>query len=162
MMDTQSGAGLINHLWKVACKKQPCGKINIIFTDDLSSCPESTGCFRPSAAKSFPYTVLVGNVLPAPATRSRTLSSQWGKGDNAVVWHHTDPESAMANTLFHELLHISFVNNVNHDPNMPTGHGDPEKGEIDPRFSNYMQEYNNQLDAKETEIHNKQSGGSKP
>jgi hypothetical protein len=155
MMTTTSGPGLINHLWKVACKKQPCGKINVIFTDDLSSCPEAAGCFRPSSANSFPYTILVGNVAPSTG-RGKTLFSQWGQGDNKVVWHHSDPESAMANTLFHELLHISFVNNPNHDPLMPTGHGDAEKGEIDPRYSNYLQEYNNQLDANEAQIHNKQ------
>jgi hypothetical protein len=162
MLDTASGAELINRLWKMACdKKKSCGKINVVFTDDLRTCPEAAGCFRPSSSNSFPYTVLVGNVAPA-TTRSRTLFSQWGQGDNKVTWHHTDPESAMANTLFHELLHIFFVNNIDHDPAMPTGHNDAEKGEIDPRYSKLLQDYNNQLDTKETQIHNNQPGGSKP
>lgn len=158
MMSTRRGAALINRLWGQACKGKPaCGKINIIFTDALASqCPASeaavSGCFRPSSANSFPYTVVVGNVLPT-VTRGRTLFSQWGTGDNKVIWHHTDPESAMANTLFHELLHIFFVNSPNHDPLMPTGHLDPNKGEIDPNFSRFLQDYNNQLDVKEQEAH---------
>jgi len=158
MLTISDGAALINNLWRLACSRVRSGncrgKIQVSFLDKPAfqvSCAtkEALGCLQPSTKDSFPYEVFVEN----RDSRDETgLSGFYGTGPYQVYMPHVDAQSDMASTLFHELLHIEFVND-GIQRQYPTGHGDAMKGEIDPEFSRRLKSFENRLGELETQIH---------
>jgi Domain of unknown function (DUF4157) len=163
MLDAGEGANLMNALWRLACGRRrsgPCrNRISVSFVDAAifrtASCSaaDADGCFQPDAGSAYPYEVFVKNALPDPPdSRSiRIGGGVYGTGTFAVHMNHTDTESDMATTLFHELLHIKFVND-GEEHIYPTGHADANAGAIDPDFSRHLQRFDGQLTAIETEL----------
>ncbi|HTA28690.1 MAG TPA: DUF4157 domain-containing protein [Bacteroidia bacterium] len=159
MLNTAQGQQLVNELCRMPANRLGPGqkKINISFTDNLSCGePGATGCFQPSTQNSYPYSVYVQNIIPSN-TNSRTLFGEWGGAPNTIRWSHTDPESKMANTLFHELLHVWFLN-THRNALYPTGHGNAyaAQPEIEPDFEARYRLFCSQLDAVERQSHGSQ------
>ncbi len=154
LLASKNGAVLINLLWRLACSGASTGtcggKIFVRFVDkntfdqlNPDAMGEAGGRFTPSARNAFPYTVYVVSAVPRKGFGTR-LNVTWGAGENAVMMSHKDIESDMATTLFHELLHIKFINDGVRR-RFPTGHGDTAKGEIDPEFSDILAGFDAQL-----------------
>ncbi len=161
---TVTGQRLINQLWTLFCSRGrgACrSRITASFLDQRSGGWEQAGgYFGPDEPNAAEYRVDVRNIFPPdPDSRSRTLWGEWGTGSEQVSWTHVDPESDMANALFHELLHVWFVNtqadlqnSVPPDP-LHTGHADPYRGEIDPLFSRRYRAFATELSSLETRLH---------
>jgi hypothetical protein len=161
---TVTGQRLINQLWTLFCSRGrgACrSRVTASFLDQRSGGWEQAGgYFGPDEPNAAEYRVDVRNLSPPdPDSRSRTLWGEWGTGPEQVSWTHVDPESDMANALFHELLHVWFVNTqTDLQGAMPpdllhTGHGDPYRGEIDPLFSRRYQAFATEMSSLETRLH---------
>lgn len=161
---TVTGQHLINQLWTLFCSRGrgACrSRISASFLDQRSGGWEQAGgYFGPDEPNAAEYRVDVRNIFPPdPDSRSRTLWGEWGTGSEQVSWTHVDPESDMANALFHELLHVWFVNtqtdlqgSMPPDP-LHTGHADPYRGEIHPLFSRRYRAFVTELSSLETRLH---------
>jgi hypothetical protein len=152
------GARLVNQLWQIFCG--PGGtcrsRIRIRFVDDhenLSGEVGASGHFSPSNPDEPEYLVLVKYRAPlSPEVRSRSLGGSWPGGTTEDIHYtHADSESRMANTIFHELLHIWFLH-AHRDAPYRTGHEDVMRGEIDPVFRGRLQTFAGELDALEAEL----------
>jgi hypothetical protein len=161
-----SGQKLINDLWKTFCgRKGRCrSKITVHVVDKLppEAGGEAAGYFTPSAPDQPLYDVYL--LYHAPLTedeRSRTLpAGQWpqGKSNSQIFYKFVDSESEMAITLFHELLHVWFVNQGG-SPLYPTGHGDVEKGEFEPDYFEKLKQAYAEIDALEAKIRSEVEAG---
>ena len=82
--------------------------------------------------------------------RRNALGGMWPGGSSGVnfSYSHADSESSMASTLHHELLHIWFLHSGT-DAIYPTGHGDVERGQIEPVFLDRVRAFSGELDALE-------------
>ncbi len=156
---TTSGANLVHSLWRMFCRgQQRCrSRISVLFP--LERPPETTdasGKFDPDTPNAPRYTVWVQSREPRdPNSRAIPLGGSWPTPRNAlIVFSYTDPESSMASTLHHELLHVWFVN-ARRSALFPTGHGaNVERGEIEPEFLRYLRRFSGELDALEERLKN--------
>jgi hypothetical protein len=121
------------------------------------------GSFLPDRSAAAEYTVYVdmndhqalGTAMPAE--KDSTLpapNSTYGGGGRTVPSYVVERPSLLAETLFHELLHIWFINTIGRkgffapgaaefgdSVNEPTGHMDESKGEIDSRFLKHLRDF---------------------
>ena len=152
------GARLVNRLWHLANDKAKKAKftITISFVDEIPPTEEgipagsdTAGRFEPEDADARAYRVFVKNVAPwhgSPPLFSETASK--------ITFSHYDAESAMAETIHHELLHVEFVRAGLSDL-YPTGHGSKPETQTDPLFLKREVAFIRDLDALEKEIHAK-------
>ncbi|MDB4950966.1 MAG: hypothetical protein JWM27_3615, partial [Gemmatimonadetes bacterium] len=166
MMATASGAELVNSLWRAFCGRGRCRtRITVRFMDRLPPDAVEAGAagqFSPPDRGAARYTVLVRNELPDPHPHvpQRGDHRSWPGDDSArainIDYTHTDPASTMADTLYHELLHVWYVN-TQHDTTYPTGHDDVRQAEISPVFLGRLRSFAAEMDALETSIHAEQA-----
>jgi len=154
MLQTASGQKLANQLYAAFCKKDRCRtKIRVVFADRVPG--NEAGLFEPSDAGAPRYTVYVKHVFPPTPGAIQLPGGCWpdNKAPATVCYSYADPASDMANTLYHESLHVWFVNTQGDSAIYPTGHMDVNKGEIDPLFLKKLREMSADLDALEKKIH---------
>lgn len=157
MLATASGARLINSLWRLFCHgRGNCrARVSVLFTQTLPTTEAgASGYFEPGSPDQPHYNVWVLSRLPSiPDGRSITLGGSWPPGDALIHFTHADPESDMASTLYHEMLHVWFVHAGRQDIGFPTGHGDVTRGEIEPQFLEMLRGFTRELDALEGRLH---------
>lgn len=162
-LQTRNGQQLINQLWTLFFGRRGGSRSRIVasFLDQRrGGWDQAGGYFGPDQPRAREYRADVRNRFPPdPNERGRTLWGEWGSGEQQVSWTHTDPESDMANTLYHELLHVWFINtqtdlqgSIPEDP-LHTGHGDPYQGEIHPLFARRYRAFVTELSDMETRWH---------
>jgi hypothetical protein len=154
MLQTASGQKLANQLYAAFCKKDKCRtKIRVVFADTVPG--NEAGIFDPPDAGAARYTVHVKHVFPPQPGVTQLPGGCWpgSKAPETVCYSHGDPESDMANTLYHESLHVWFVNTQGDTATYPTGHMDVNKGEIDPLFLQRLRGMAADLDALEKKVH---------
>jgi hypothetical protein len=156
MLQTAEGAKLANDLFAAFCKKGKCGtRITVIFADTIPG--NEAGIFQPDSAGAGHYTVWIKNVFP-PSPGVRQLPGGCWPGPKApeqVCYSYGDPETGMAATLQHETMHVWFINTQT--GRWDTGHGDVEKGQIEPVFLARLKAMAADLDALEKKIHAEQA-----
>lgn len=151
LLETPMGRTLIRRLWEHFHDRETNKLSSRIYVYYKSLMPEDEGgSIYPDTPNAEIYEVQVKNVPPTPA--GVLPGGEWpgGKGWCNFQFLYASPEHAMADTLFHELLHIWFLNTQS-DPNWPTGHGDVKKCEINVTFHKLLKEYAQQLYKNETE-----------
>ena len=151
----RSGSWLINALYALFCKAGKCGtRVNVSFVDQLPrGSTDASGLFEPEWAGQPLYDVWVKNVAPHTGPGIE-LGGAWPGGTSIdIPFTYTDAESHMAETLYHELLHVWFVNTQQGSP-YTTGHRDVMKGEIDPVFYKAIRGFIGELNDLEKRIHN--------
>lgn len=159
MLRTTSGGRLINSLWNLFCGggRSTCrSHISVIFTTRLpAETTDASGYFQPSSPNQPRYNVWVLSRLPRqPDERGITIGGSWPPaGETLITFTHGDPESSMASTLYHEMLHVWFVHAGRQDIGYPTGHDDVTEGEIEPQFLGLLRGFTRELDTLERRIH---------
>ena len=156
----------MNSLWNLFCRgRGRCrSRINVIFLDTfpphiLDELPPGyppSGHFEPETSNEPEYNVRVLD-RPDSGPRSRRLFSHESWPDPSVPpytirFTHSDPTSQMATTLYHELLHVWFVN-ARPRSTYPTGHGAVELGQFEDEFFRHLQDFTAQIDEVESRIH---------
>lgn len=152
------GARLVNQLWHVFCGgRSACrSRVRITFVDSdrrLDTGDSASGHFSPDAPNEPVYEILVRYRAPlSPEVRNRTLGGSWPGGTTQDIHYtHADSESDMANTLFHELLHVWFLH-AHPNAHYPTGHGNVQKGQIEPVFMDRLRAFSRELDELEATL----------
>ena len=149
MLATPSGQALANQLYANRCKKGKCrSRINVVFADQVPG--NEAGLFEPDEPGARSYNVYVKHVFPP--TPGQMSGGCWPdyKAPKTVCYSYADPESDMANTLYHESMHVLFINTTGHE--YETGHKDVSQGEIDPVFLERLRGMAKDLDALEAKI----------
>jgi Domain of unknown function (DUF4157) len=152
------GARLINALWSLA---HPGGSypprfgVTVAFVDQIpaadgeegSEPTTAEGRCEPDDPAAPHYFVWVKNQqpeLPDPFRMGRITVS-------GIDFSHTDPESEMASTLHHELLHVEFLRAGLGDV-WPTGHGSDPGTQTEPLFLRRERAIHDELETFETRI----------
>jgi hypothetical protein len=156
MRRTASGADLVNTLWRMFCGSGECSSnITVSFVETLPShATEASGFFEPNARNQPNYTVWIESRRPRRTDlpdRSRGIDWPGGAPIDFHINIH-DNASIMANTLYHELLHIWFLH-VRRRALLRTGHGDVMRGEIEPEFLGLLQQFGSEMETLEAAIH---------
>jgi hypothetical protein len=154
MLTTASGAQLVNSLWRTFCRSGTCRtRIRVRFLDQLPQSDRELGAaghFEPDQPGAREYRIRLRNELPSAGT---VIGGSWPGGSPVdIAFTHSDPESGMAETVYHELLHVWYVN-TQQDSLYPTGHGDVQRGEIAPLFLERIQGFMRDIDALEDQVH---------
>lgn len=169
MLATTSGGTLANDLYKVFCPGDKCGTaIKVVVVGKIPGedpAKPDVGLFDPDTAGAKNYTIWVKHVDPPAAGVMRGPSTGWPSNDcsKSVCPAYSDPESEMAGTLFHEALHIWFLN-TQKGATHPTGHGpEPAKpGGVEKAFMDRLQSMNTDLANREKQIHQSQQPKTPP
>lgn len=164
---TKIGEQQINTLWKILRKGRKNRKVKIIIKFVISmpkGSVKGAGKFDPGYPDAPVYTIHVMSLEPHPANKqSISLPGVWpsNKAPLRVYLSLTDPESSMAETLHHELLHIWYIHarrKTGPRGYARTGHGaDIEKGDIEPEFLQELQKFANEMGKLEKVIHSRAS-----
>jgi hypothetical protein len=166
MQHTPEGEQLIAQLWRLFCRNnRRLPRITVSFVDERDGgWIDANGEVSPGNGGANHYQVDIRNQAPRnPGRRGVSLHSTWGGGSYVIRFSHEDPESHMASTLYHELLHIWFLNTQTNSV-FPTGHGDVTLGEIEPLFFERLRHFSAEIDALEQQIHDvaRRSSSSAP
>jgi len=160
LLAIREGQRLVNSLWRLASRQSRLVfRIGITFVDQLpqhlAGRDPASGVFTPTDENASRYEVYVRQEQPsAPGTI--TLGGTTASG---IPFAHTDPESEMATTLQHELLHVEFVRTVRggYETSYPyeprTGHGANPARNTDPWFLEHERAAHAQIDALEQDVH---------
>lgn len=156
MRRTASGADLVNTLFRMFCGGDECrSNITVSFVESLPShATEASGFFEPNARNQRNYTVWIESRPPRrPGRLGQSGGIDW-PGGSSIDFHIRigDNASIMANTLYHELLHIWFIHQRRRAV-FRTGHGDVMQGEIEPEFYGLLQQFGREMETLEAEIH---------
>lgn len=156
MRRTASGADLVNTLFRMFCGGDECrSNITVSFVERLPShATEASGFFEPNARNQRNYTVWIESRPPRrPGRLGQSGGIDW-PGGSPIDFHIRigDNASIMANTLYHELLHIWFIHQRRRAV-FRTGHGDVMQGEIEPEFYGLLQQFGREMETLEAEIH---------
>ena len=169
MLATTAGGTLANDLYKVFCPGDKCGtslKVSVVekIPGEDPANPD-VGLFAPDTAGAKQYSIWIKHIDPPAAGVIRGPSTGWPSNDcsKAVCPTYTDPESEMAGTLFHEALHVWFLN-TQKGAKHPTGHGpEPAKpGGVEKAFMDRLQSENTDLGNQEKQIHQAQQPQQPP
>lgn len=140
LLRTRGGGRLVADL----CTVLPVGgdwpesRIQVRFVARLRGLESSVdGLFRPLTRGAESYELVVHRRRPEADEEPTVFvfGEYPSNPDCAFVYFYQEPASVMAQTLFHELLHVWFLN-AEHDrePRYPTGHGDVERCEFEDAF----------------------------
>ncbi|WP_045855612.1 eCIS core domain-containing protein [Teredinibacter purpureus] len=167
MLRTTSGQNLINALWRLFCRgRRHCrSQIHVVFTDTLPAHrSDASGFFEPNRPNQPRYNVWVRTLAPRnPNNRGIILGGAWPSRRNPLLhFSHTDPESAMASTLYHECLHVWFIHAGRQDIGFSTGHGDVELAEIEPQFLDGLRTFTAEIDELERRIRQRAARQNRP
>jgi hypothetical protein len=117
---------------------EPRSLIEVRFVDRLPECRDGTeGCFRPATPFAERYEVFVRPQYPdAAADPDVFVFGEYpGNPNCSIVFFYQEAASAMAQTLYHELLHVWFLNAFAFDNrSYPTGHGVVSRCEFEEEF----------------------------
>lgn len=159
MLATPSGATLANDLYAALCPKGKCGTtITLGFIGKIpgeAKDKSEAGLFSPDTAGAAKYTIWIKHFDPPDPSVTTFPSTGWPNNDcsTAACPGYTDPETQMAGTLFHEALHVWFVN-THTGAKYPTGHGTvPEKGQVEPEFIKRLRAATAELSDNEKKLH---------
>lgn len=159
----REGKRLINALWRIAHPKKKLNfKVGVSYVDQLPAAAgtaPASGWFTPRDDTASRYDVYVKHVAP-PSPGSWTLPG--GTTASGIAYTHSDPESDMATTLQHELMHVEFVRqqlagmdySVN-PPEIGTGHKSNPLKDTDPLFLERETAAHNQMNVLEADLHKK-------
>lgn len=156
MRATASGADLVNTLWRMFCGSGQCrSNITVSFVEQLpTNATEASGFFEPNARNRPNYTVWIQSRQPRrPNQLSQSRGIDW-PGGSPIDFHIniSDNASIMANTLYHEMLHVWHIH-ARRRASHPTGHGDVMQGEIEPEFLTSLQRFGAEMETLERQIH---------
>jgi hypothetical protein len=131
------GAKLMNEVWTLFCNEQECRtSITVRFVDNLPPGDEgASGVTTPEARGAKAYVLYVHYQKDYPSLHKEGRKSEWPIDKPQLVSHTHDPASIMGETLFHEMLHVWFMN-ARHGKIAWTGHG--AKG-VEPEFLQRLQ-----------------------
>jgi hypothetical protein len=150
----------VNSLWRLASNRgRLVFRIGVTFVDQLPQHligrDPASGVFTPRDETASRYEVYVRQEQP-PIAGGITLGGTTASG---IAYAHTDPESEMATTMQHELLHVEFVRTLRggHETSYPfeprTGHATNPARDTDPWFLDHERAAHAQIDALEQDIH---------
>lgn len=153
LLSTTTGAWLADQLCAMFVERAtgtPRVRLVLHFTDVL---PEhrmdSDGCFLPPYPGAQEYTVYVRR-YPEQREEDEGLVAYGEYPGNAecdIVFLYQQPASSMAQTLFHELLHIWFIHHYRGIAKpYPTGHGVARRCEFDEEFLELLARHSHELD----------------
>jgi hypothetical protein len=146
LLATESGCWLLERLEALFCNGsgQCASRIEVIFADEMPpDYSKASGFFRPSEARARRYEVHVKTVKDSAPRGLFTIAAggETQRQKNAV--------EAMATTLFHELLHVWFVNegSIQDIPwDQRTGHGNLlDGGKYHPDFKRRLDDFEEDL-----------------
>ena len=177
---TAANAKLINDLWKLFClprnqaktaRIKSCKRSNstkcmtrifIEFHDSLAhvGTDDPDGHAGPAAECASRYTVSIKNKTPVTG---RIFTTRYYPDINAperFAFTHQDPETEMAATLFHELLHLWWYSGRTKWIHVPgiyeqvieTGHGTDPESDIETAFLNRLKDAFGDLDRLEIRL----------
>jgi hypothetical protein len=145
LLSIREGIDLVGELARLFARRKE-KPLRIHFVDKLpdGDIEGAGGYFDPPDKNAAVYDVYIRN-----ERQTGGMYRQWPPGatqkDPRILSSSTGPVSGMARTLHHELLHIWFLNTqsgVEHE----SGHGDVDKGEIEPLFWNRLKSFGEQQD----------------
>ena len=120
---------------------------------------EADGLFRPNEPGQPEYEVFIKYSTQLQFEEFRRISrgiESYGVWPDegktcSYMYYHRQLESALAHTLFHELLHVWYIHEFADEPvAYPTGHGDVRTCEIDyDNFLSHLKAHSSELDALE-------------
>jgi hypothetical protein len=114
-------------------------ELEIIFVDSLlPECSDSAdGCFLPAIPGADRYELFVQTQSSDAATEPTqfVFGEYPGNPDCGVLTFYEKATSSMAHTMYHELLHVWFLNaHAGEDRRYPTGHGAVNRCEFEDGF----------------------------
>ncbi|HJP89022.1 MAG TPA: DUF4157 domain-containing protein [Candidatus Limnocylindrales bacterium] len=163
-LQAAEGQRLINNLFNVSTKggtSPPRFDLDVTYRTELPRETDglhASGWFQPRVRDAKHYKIHVKDVLPPQYGSRRLPGARTGEG---VPFSHTDPESDMSATLHHELEHVEFMR-TGAGVRWETGHGDVEKGEVEPAFRDRIAAFEGDLDAVEDRIHKAAQEANQP
>lgn len=143
LLSTAEGSALVRELARLFGPKS----LEIHFVDKLEKSFETgaAGYFHPRDKGQKSYRIFLRNESGGADSLFRQYPQASGEKDPKILSSSTGPASRMAATLYHELLHVWFLNTqtgVEHE----TGHGDVDKFEIEPLFWQRLKSFAEQQD----------------
>jgi len=115
----------------------PRAAIVVDFVDELPCRDGTDGCFRPSTPGAERYEVFVRTHYSRAASDPTlfVFGEYPSNPECSVVFFYQEPASFMAQALYHELLHVWYVNaRASHRPTYQTGHGKVESCQFEDDF----------------------------
>lgn len=140
LLETTTGIDLARNLCDLffdPVSNRPVTTLRLHFVDTVDCENDSDGCFWPSHPQAASYDVMVRNEgLRQPETTEVLAFGEYpGNPDCDVVYLFQSPQSWMAQALYHELLHVWFLNEYQLERRRyPTGHGRAIWCEFEPEF----------------------------
>jgi hypothetical protein len=142
---TEGGRWLIGELGRIRIdpvQRQIGLKIDVRFVESLPpEADEDIGYYSPREAGAEAYEVLVrfaAEARPDTGDGTRTIELFGIYPDNSacdIIFWYQEPESTMAHTLFHELLHIWFIHTYRFEQRKyPTGHNNARWCQFEEEF----------------------------
>ncbi len=122
--------------------------IIVHFVDALPvNADDYDGYVRPIRPDASQYEVFVWNYPARQDDSGEILYGQYpGNSLCDIVFWYQEPESMMAHTIYHELLHIWFINRYAGEiREYPTGHGNLTRCELDEEFMDMLREHAREL-----------------
>jgi hypothetical protein len=137
LLATPRGRGLVSELCDLF-RESDRAPIEIALVDQLPDCRDtSDGCFAPMVSDAASYRVHV-RTQDVDAAREPTefvFGEYPANPECSVIIFFEWAESAMAQTLYHELLHIWFLRSKAAERrHYPTGHGEVSRCEFEEDF----------------------------
>jgi hypothetical protein len=137
LLSTPRGRGVVSELCGLFTgSAQP--PIDIGFVDRLPDCQDSSdGCFSPMGSGAGSYQVYVRTQYDDAGSESTefVFGEYPANPECNIVIFYEWAESAMAQTLYHELLHIWFLNTkADEGRRFPTGHAEVGRCEFEEDF----------------------------
>jgi hypothetical protein len=149
LLRTTHGAWLADQLCTILVDPdtaKPRSFIDVHFATELPHCNEAVGCFSPVDPHAPRYTVHV-RIEPTDLDPSQTVFGEYpANAECAFIFAFREPESWMAQNLYHELLHIWFIHTFEGQKRRyRTGHGDVAKCEFDTDFLELLEAHAREL-----------------
>ena len=142
LFSTSRGRGIVVALCEILDKGPEGGldtEVEIHFVDSLlPECHDSSdGCFMPMKPSADRYRLYVRTQLAdaADETTEFVFGEYPGNPDCGVITFYENASSAMAHTMYHELLHVWYLNaHAGERRQFPTGHGAVGRCEFEEGF----------------------------
>ena len=166
-LKTSSGQWLITELDKLFSSKKFCKEthINLIFVDKVVDTVGNGEGINGQADSNDSDLLICDNTInyriqvkyQEPDSPGTIIP--YRQTSEGIFHSYSDAESEMAHTLYHELLHIWFINNLGGKKGIKfeTGHGDinadVDGNKIEPVFCKKIQSFVKDIDVLESEIH---------
>jgi hypothetical protein len=114
-------------------------EVEISFVDSLHpDCSDSSdGCFLPMTPRTDRYRLFIRTQFADAATEPTefVFGEYPGNPECGILTYYEKAAAAMAHTIYHELLHVWFLNAHNGEElHYPTGHGSVDRCEFEDGF----------------------------